>query len=81
MAANKLNKCEWTVAKINELIDLWEAKACLYQTTNKDYHNRDMKAKACESLSRDLGVQGKLHAIIIRLPFISEIYALCLIIN
>ena len=39
----KMEAISWTVEKIAELIDLCETYPCLYNTRDKDSHDRDSK--------------------------------------
>jgi len=45
----------WTTSKIVELISLYEEMPCLYETTSKDYFNRDLRNKALQEIVERLG--------------------------
>ena len=49
----------WSVEKEEYLIELWEERSCLYDTSSRDYNNRVKKAKAWEEISFALEVPGK----------------------
>ena len=46
----------WTVNKIEQFIDLYEQRPCLYNTKMKEYHDRDIRKKAMEEISGVLEV-------------------------
>jgi len=49
---------EWTDEKTFSLIALYEKHVCLYDVQSKDYHNRNVKKRAIEYLSTELGANG-----------------------
>ena len=49
----------WTVNKIEQFIDLYEQRPCLYNTKMKEYHDRDIRKKAMEEISGVLEVSGE----------------------
>ena len=51
---------EWSDEKTFSLIALYEKHVCLYDVQNKDYHiyNRNVKKRAIEYLSTELGANG-----------------------
>ena len=51
----------WSNEKVSELIELYESKPCLYKTTDKDYHNRDLRKKAHAEISEMIGFPGRLY--------------------
>ena len=50
---------EWTDAKINCLISLFERKPCLYNYKYEDYHNRVVKAKAWQGVADTCETTGR----------------------
>ena len=46
----------WNSEKIDQFIELWETKPCLYDTTREDYHDRNIKKKAREEIATALGI-------------------------
>ena len=49
----------WTLAKVAELIDLYELRPCLYQTNHKEYFNRDARSKALGEIAELIEMSGK----------------------
>ena len=49
---------EWTAETSDQLISLYEERPCLYNTTLKEYHNRDARKKALEEIATTLKVSG-----------------------
>ena len=45
----------WTTAKVVSLIALYEERPCLYETTSKEYFNRDLRNKALQEIVESLG--------------------------
>ena len=45
----------WTTEKVVLLISLYEERPCLYETTSKDYFNRDLRNKALQEIVASLG--------------------------
>ena len=45
---------EWSSVKVDELIDLYEERPCLHNTTIKDYHNRDKRSTVMEEIANAL---------------------------
>ena len=41
------------------LIDLFEERPCLFDTKHKDYFNRDLRSKALDQISKEIGFPGK----------------------
>lgn len=48
----------WTIELTDRLIELYEQRPCLYNTTIKDYFNRDIRSKALAEIVTDLGSTG-----------------------
>ena len=46
-----LSMAHWTTEKTEELIGLYEARSCLYNTKLKIYFNRDARQKAIEEIA------------------------------
>ena len=53
----------WTMDKITELIDLYEDYPCLYNTKDKNYHDRDCRNKAVAEIAAKLEITGMFSAI------------------
>ena len=49
----------WMDATVDELIALYQANSCLYDTKSKDYSNRDRRKKAVQEIATALGCSGK----------------------
>ena len=49
---------EWTDEKTFRLIAVYEQQTDLYDIQSKDYHNRNVKKRVIECLSRELGTTG-----------------------
>ena len=49
----------WTDVNTEKLIELFKSFPCLYDTTKKEYHDRNKKKSAHESISASLGITGK----------------------
>ena len=47
---------KWSDEEVDLLIDLFEAKSCLWDIFSRDYRNREMKAKAFEEISEELNI-------------------------
>ena len=45
----------WSTSKVVSLIALYEERPCLYETTSKDYFNRDLRSKALQEIVENLG--------------------------
>jgi len=56
---------EWTTARVERLILFYESNAFLYDTCSPDYHNRQKRRVAVESLAVDLGITSKLICCVI----------------
>lgn len=50
----------WRDELVQELIELYRVRPCLYDSKSKDYHNRDQKKKCYEEMAQNLGSTGKL---------------------
>ena len=48
----------WSTERVEHLIDLYEARSCLYDTKSKEYFNRDKRTKALQEISDTLNVPG-----------------------
>ena len=48
----------WSYPKTCELIELYEAHPCLYNTKHKEYHDRNLRSKALEEISKALEIPG-----------------------
>jgi hypothetical protein len=54
-----IDKAEWPVAKINRLIELYEAQPLLYNNRLKEYHNNTLKTDALKAIAASLDVTSK----------------------
>ncbi len=52
---------EWSDDLVLRLINLYQAKPCLYDVREKDYHNRQKKKLASRSIATELNVPGTLQ--------------------
>jgi hypothetical protein len=52
-------KQEWPVAKVNTLIELYEAQPLLYNNRLKEYHNINLKNDALRAIAATLDVTSK----------------------
>lgn len=50
---------KWTDEKTYDLIAMFEARPCLYNTSLKEYSNRDVKKKAIEEIVAAFGMTGE----------------------
>ena len=50
----------WRDELVQELIDLYRERPCLYDSKSKDYHNREMKKKCYEEMAEHVGASGEL---------------------
>ena len=48
----------WSTERVERLIELYEARSCLYDTKSKEYFNRDKRTKALQEISDALNVPG-----------------------
>ncbi len=48
----------WTTEKVTELIDMYKQYSCLYNTKDKDYHNRNLRSQAISNLAKAMGCEG-----------------------
>jgi len=51
-------KFEWTNEKTEMLIDGYESRPCLWDTTCQDFHDRELKRKARDELATALAATG-----------------------
>ena len=54
-----IDKMEWPVAKVNRLIELYEAQPLLYNNRLKEYHNINLKNDALKTIAVALDVTSK----------------------
>ena len=54
-----VDKIEWPVAKVNMLIDLYEAQPLLYNNRLKEYHNVNLKNDTLKKMAGALDVTSK----------------------
>ena len=53
------DKTEWPVAKVNMLIELYEAQPLLYNNRLKEYHNVNLKNDTLKAIAAALDVTSK----------------------
>ncbi len=53
------DKTDWPVAKVNRLIELYEAHRLLYNTRLKEYHNIHLKNEAFKTIAADLDITSR----------------------
>jgi len=49
---------EWTDDKINQLINLYEQHPCLYDVSDRTYHNRVAKKFSMAKIAEQLSTSG-----------------------
>ena len=54
-----VDKIEWPVAKVNRLIELYEAQRLLYNDRLKEYHNINLKNDTLKTIAAALDVTSK----------------------
>ena len=54
-----VDKIEWPVAKVNRLIELYEAQPLLYNNRPKEYHNINLKNDTLKTIAAALDVTSK----------------------
>ncbi len=55
----ELTKFFWRDELVQELIDMYRERTCLYDSKSKDYHNREVKKKCYEEMADQIGSSGK----------------------
>ena len=55
---NMAKSITWTTEKVSELIELYEAYPCLYNTKDKSCFDRDLKSKAFAEIATALEISG-----------------------
>ena len=50
---------DWTYENIEQLIELYEQRPCLYDTRSKDYFNQDVRNDAIQDIAKVLNTTGK----------------------
>ncbi len=63
------DKTEWSVAKVNRLIELYEAHPLLYNTRLKEYHNIHLKNEALKIIAADLDLTSNVAYMILNAMF------------
>lgn len=58
VADRKMEKFTWCNANTESLIDLMSINTVLYDCSNKDYSNRDIRRKICDDIARELQTTG-----------------------
>ena len=56
----------WSAEKTFQLIELYEANQCLYDTKAKQYHDRNLKSRVLAEMAADLDVPGRCIMLIIQ---------------
>ena len=59
MAQQEKDKDDWDYSKDDNLMDLAEANRCLFDTSMKEYSNRDGKQHVKEQIARRLKCTGR----------------------
>ena len=59
MAQQEKDKDDWDYSKDDDLMDLAEANRCLFDTSMKEYSNRDGKQHVKEQIARRLKCTGR----------------------
>ena len=54
-----VDKIEWPVAKVNRLIELYEAQQLRYSNRLKEYHNVNLKNDTLKTIAATLDVTSK----------------------
>ena len=54
-----IDKIEWPVAKVNRLIELYQAQPLLYNNRLKEYHNINLKNDTLKTIAAALDVTSK----------------------
>ena len=54
-----IDKIEWPVAKVNRLIELYEAQPLLYNNRLKEYHNVNLKNDTLKAIAAALDITSK----------------------
>ena len=49
----------WTASKEEQLVDLWQEKACLYMVTSPEYSDRNKKLAALNEIATKLSSNGE----------------------
>ena len=44
---------------MQELIEMYRERTCLYDSKSKDYHNREMKKRCYEEMAEQVGSSGE----------------------
>ena len=57
--AETSGKIEWNYDNVEQLIELYEQRPCLYDTKLKEYHNRDVKNVALQDIAKVLNTTAK----------------------
>ena len=57
-SATSCSNTAMALGTILNLIDLFEERPCLFDTKHKDYFIRDLRSKALEQVSKEIGFPG-----------------------
>jgi len=49
----------WRDDLVQELIEMYRERTCLYDSKSKDYHNREMKKRCYEEMAEQVGASGE----------------------
>ena len=59
MALNSMASFVWTPDKIEELIELFAERPCLYNSGLREYNNREERKRALEEIATALEISGE----------------------
>ena len=59
-----VDKIEWPVAKVNRLIELYEAQPLLYNNRLKECHNINLKNDTLKTIAAALDVTSKYNSLL-----------------
>ncbi len=53
----------WKDALTEKLIEMFKENACLYDTKNPDYHNKDLKKAIVLKIADEIGTNSKFYSV------------------
>ena len=60
-----IDKIEWLVAKVNRLIELYEAQPLLYNNRLKEYHNINLKNDTLKTIAAALDITSRYISLLV----------------
>ena len=69
-----VDKIEWPVAKVNRLIELYEAQPLLYNNRLKEYHNINLNNDTLKTIATALDVTSKYISLPTSMPPVNHPY-------